>query len=310
MPRPLLPGSLRTLSTRWVPTHWVAAFALLVGLIAAPGAQAQIFSGSLSLGSQADVEAFADSAYTEVTGSLTIEGADITDVSGLSTLTTVGGSLRVINNPVLSTLDGLDNLTSVASFVDISVNASLQNIQGLQSLTTIGSILQIEDHPVLTSLSGLENLTSIGGFLDLVRNDALTDLRGLEGLTSLPDAFFVISHANLQTLEGLQNLTSVDGRVQIQGNGSLERLRGLGNLSSIGGRLDINSNGALTTLDDLEEILNGAPGSIGADGGTHLRVISNGVLADCDLLYPFVTNPNPPGSISVSGNASGCAGPG
>ena len=56
-------------------------------ILTAPNAVAQTYTGNLSLTSQEEVDAF---NYSEVTGSLTISGADIVDLSPLSPLTWVG----------------------------------------------------------------------------------------------------------------------------------------------------------------------------------------------------------------------------
>src|SRR5690606_15687345 len=86
----------------------------------------------------------------------------------------------------LTSLSGLDSLTSVLGNVDIGGrpkpllnipdrgNPSLLNLSGLGSLTSIGGSLSVESNDSLTNLSGLDNLTSIGGNLSVSYNDALT----------------------------------------------------------------------------------------------------------------------------------------
>ena len=90
---------------------------------------------------------------TEIEGYVTIGysygGADITNLNGLSVITSIGGYLYVLNIEALISLSGLDNLTS------------------------IGGDLQIEGNDALTSLMELDNLASIGGHLKIWDNDAL-----------------------------------------------------------------------------------------------------------------------------------------
>ena len=49
------------------------------------------------------------SGCTEITGSLIIEDTALTDLTGLENLTAVEGSLHIWNNPVLTSLNGLNN---------------------------------------------------------------------------------------------------------------------------------------------------------------------------------------------------------
>src|SRR5690606_16612386 len=102
--------------------------------------------GDVSLTSQTEVDAFATNYpnCTEVSGNLTIQGANITDLTPLSNLTSVGGFLRIYSNSNLTNLDGLSNLTSVEGFLQILYNSSLTNLDGLSNLTSVEGFLRIE----------------------------------------------------------------------------------------------------------------------------------------------------------------------
>jgi hypothetical protein len=93
---------------------------------------------------------------TEIEGDVYIgdwmSGSSITNLNGLSVLTSVGGGLYIGNNPSLTNLLGLDNLN------------------------TIGGVLWIYWNNAITSLMGLDNLNSIGGTLGIDDNDALTNM--------------------------------------------------------------------------------------------------------------------------------------
>jgi len=67
----------------------------------------------ITLSTQAEVDAFA-ATYdcTELTGMLTISGDDITNLQGLSAITSIG-TLHISGNAALTNLDGLSNLTTV-----------------------------------------------------------------------------------------------------------------------------------------------------------------------------------------------------
>merc|ERR1712188_90484 len=50
---------------------------------------------------------------------------------------------------------------------DVEIGESVTSLKGLEGLTSIGGDLDIEYNDNLTSLAGLEGLTSIGGDLDI-----------------------------------------------------------------------------------------------------------------------------------------------
>lgn len=212
-----------------------------------------------TLNTQAQVNAF-DPGITSITGSLTIEGGDITDLTPLSNLTSVGGTLR-LRNLALTSLNGLQNITAVGGMT-IALNYVLASLDGLQSLASIGGNVFIFNNGALTSLDGLQSLASIGGNLDVQTNFALTSLNGLQNLASVGGYLFIFNNDALTSLESLQNLTSVGGLFGIRGNDALTSLEGLQNLTSVGGRLAIELNDVLTDCSPICVLLN-TPGAIG-----------------------------------------------
>src|SRR5690606_16521293 len=132
-------------------------------------------AGNVSLTSQAQIDAFATNYpnCTEVSGNLTIQGANITDLTPLSNLTSIGGYLEIYHNSSLINLDELSNLTSVGGYLDIYDNSNLTNLDGLSNLTSLGGHLYISNNSNLTNLNGLSNLTSIGGYLAIESNPSL-----------------------------------------------------------------------------------------------------------------------------------------
>ncbi len=75
---------------------------------------------------------------TEIEGNVTINGDNITNLNGLSVLTSIGGDFLIGGcaylqcNPLLTSLTGLDNLTSIGSYLGIKNNYALTSICGLQ----------------------------------------------------------------------------------------------------------------------------------------------------------------------------------
>jgi len=268
-------------------------FWLLVGLLLlnAERVQAQIYSGSIRLESQADVNAF---NYTEVTGNLTVQGSYITDLRPIAKLTKVGGVFHIANNSNLTNLVGLENLTSVGGDLYIRNNRNLNSLAGLQNLTSVGKDLWISISS-LSSLRGLENLTSVGRSLSIGDNPSLSSLTALEKLISLEGDLFIVSNNSLNSLAGLQNLASVENDILILANKNLNSLVGLQNLASVGRELHISLNSSLNSLAGLEKLA-----SVGGD----LYIKGNSQLSQCCQLLPIIKATK--GTVNIEGNATNC----
>src|SRR5258706_4919899 len=119
--------------------------------------------GDISLTTQAEVDAFPVTyGCTEITGTLTISGADITHLDSLYFVTKVDGDLRIGSNPNLTSLKGLSSLTYVGAGgggpypgLSITDNSSLINVSGLSKLTSITGALNISNNSSLTNLDSL-----------------------------------------------------------------------------------------------------------------------------------------------------------
>jgi hypothetical protein len=79
-----------------------------------------ICEGDVFLNSQSEVDAFGNSNCTEIIGSLIINdfddnNIDITNLDALSNLIKISNGLSISGNPLLSNLNGLNNLIEVSS---------------------------------------------------------------------------------------------------------------------------------------------------------------------------------------------------
>ena len=264
-------------------------YILFIGLLVSGGVMAQsCLPEGIIFTTQAQIDSF-QIIYpncTEIEGDVTIGEnyviTDITNLNGLSVLNSIGGSLIIGGsypwvNPVLISLSGLDNVTSV------------------------GGNLWIRENAALTSLTGLDNVTSIGGWLSIFNNVLLTNLIGLDNVTSIGGGVQISSHNALTSLSGLESLTSIGGGLHISGNLALTSLSGLDNVTSIGGKLYIYYNNALTSLSGLENI---DAGSI-----TNLYIHENNTLSTCEVqsICDYLVSPN--GAVGIHSNASGCNNP-
>ena len=102
----------------------------------------------------------------------------LTGLTGLESLRTVGAGITVIENANLTSLRGLHGLQFAGGVFDegdlwIANNRVLSSLQGLDNLTTIHGDLRIHNNSVLASLAGIGNLTSIKGSLHIEDNSSL-----------------------------------------------------------------------------------------------------------------------------------------
>jgi len=149
---------------------------------------------------------------TSIEGDVIINGADITNLSGLSMLTSIGGSLSIGYyendcNPHLTSLSGLNGLTHIGSYLQIMENLALSNLSGLNSLTNIGGDFNIINN-TLSTLAGLQNLNSIGGSLVIEGNYSLLSLEGLYNLSSIGNQIYITANNALTSLAGLNNINA------------------------------------------------------------------------------------------------------
>ena len=115
----------------------------------------------------------------------------IRDRSGLEGLTEIDCGIKILDNPSLTSLSALDNITYIRSSIyhwsggiTISNNPSLTNLDPLNNMTE-GANIQIKNNSSLTSLDGLENLVEIDGSFSIESNENITDLLGLTNLQTI-----------------------------------------------------------------------------------------------------------------------------
>lgn len=119
---------------------------------------------------------------TEIEGNVFITGGNITDLSGLNVLESIGGELNIAYCDSLISLNGLNNITAIAGNVDLSTNPRLKDLIGLDNLTSINGYLWIGYNDSLQSLIGLEGLTTINGKIQIAGNTQLTNIEGLSNI--------------------------------------------------------------------------------------------------------------------------------
>ena len=301
----------------------------------------------ITLPFQNDVNQF-QSVYgpcDEITGELTIGGhpsemSDISNLAGLTGLLRLGGILNIHSNPLVD-LDELDSLTDIGGLF-LTKNPMLENLDGLINITSLASMLEISDVPNLENINGLSNIEFVGGDLSVANAEKLISLEPLSKLTSISNnqvyGGVFLSHLGISDLTGLENITVLNGQLKItfcpnlisltgfpqtidslqslhlQTNSMLEDISALSNIKEVNGpypegNLHISSSNLsrLTGLEQLERVDQG------------VSIIYNHLLRDCSALRRLfdeiddgVPGPNLPpipdvgGTVHFSNNQGTC----
>ncbi|MBK9733780.1 MAG: T9SS type A sorting domain-containing protein [Saprospiraceae bacterium] len=256
-------------------------------------------TGNLIFTTQAEIDNFPNLGCTQIVGNLTISGANITNLNGLSTITSISEALIISDNLMLADLSGLDGLVSLSSLQvynnpnmtsliglnaqldtingDVFIsNNNLTNLIGLGNITTIESGLQISDSPVLNVLFGLESLTSIQGSLFVGESANLVNLTGLTSLNYVGGGIEIYNNASMTSLSGINSgITAIGGGINIYGNPTLSSLGALSNIVTIEGIINISNNAALTSLNGLH--------NINASGIFNLIITNSSLLTYCEV---------------------------
>jgi Leucine-rich repeat (LRR) protein len=174
---------------------------------------------------------------------LEIRSSNLVDLTPFSSLAGNIGLLSLSDLPELTSLDGLENLTSLGQLTidqaplltDISAlarvakaselgfsGAGIADFTALAGLTGAVNFISVNDMPALATLDGLEGLTAASQ-VGVAGNPVLTSVRGLSGLTEVSLAFTIVDNDVLPTCEaewlrdhvGVEN---IGGDISIDGN--------------------------------------------------------------------------------------------
>ncbi len=173
-------------------------FTLFLALALVTCGFAQCPPSGLILSSQASIDNFSLNypGCTEISGILKVQGADITNLNGLSQLTSHNGDLQITDCPLLFNLNGLHNILTINAFLQVNNCDLLSDLSGLESLTSVVGKVIITDNANLLALTGLSSLNNIGWELQIVDNPqlAMCEVQGVcdfLAIASNPDLIFL-----------------------------------------------------------------------------------------------------------------------
>jgi len=254
---------------------------------------------NVTLSSQAEVDSYPIThGCPVIVNSLTISGNDITNLAALSGIISVG-TLQVINNPNLESLNGLERLTIVGvsclcinKGLIIRNNLRLANIDGLTGVRSVAGMVDITNNPLLTNINGLSHLTSLGrntGFGDqsivIKNNPMLASLEPLAGVSDSVGGVYIIDNDALTDLYGLHHINKIYGPgLEISGNAALTSLRGISKVSRVDLKIVVSWNRLLPNLNGFRSLY-----GISMVNGSSVRfeVSNNQSLINVDSLSGF-----------------------
>ena len=242
--------------------------------------------GDYTIADQSDLVALR--GYTSVTENLTF-ASTLIEFTGLECLEEVEGGLDIRSNLLVTDLSGLSGLTSVGWAI-FTANTALASLEGLNGLTSISGGLWFVGNEALTSLDGLSGEIEAVELLAIASNSALMNLDGLTGLASVSIDLSISFNDSLTNVNGLAAVTSVGRRLEISNNDSLMNLDGLAVLASVGSELRIHSNSSLRNLDGFAALTSvGGDFSIG-DNDTLTNLNGLAGLTSVGLLRIWANN--------------------
>jgi hypothetical protein len=228
------------------------------------------------------------------------DNALLSDLSALSSLREVGGTFHVSSQHGMISLQGPPALTHIGS-LRISGNPVLQSVSGFSQVTSIGTRgvtpslpNSIDYNDVLTSFGGFESLAEVFGDVAIADNAALADITGFAGVVEIEGRLEILRNAALPNLAGLASLELASRGLEIEDNAALASVLGLGNLVQAG-IVWIRGNPLLTSLADLASF------TTLTTTGDAFGVTDNDSLTTLDGLQGLISLT---GSLNVTGNAS------
>ena len=193
--------------------------------------------GELVLKSQQGVENYQSqygSCNDTYADSVTIEGSDINDIGALKNLKNVSGNLKFVGTN-LTGITGLDNLTSVGGYLIIEYNSSLTEINAFQNLERIGAGLIIRYNHKINKIYALPNLSTLTQGIEIwgdatERTDKVKVHLMSEFSNLTTTGYLSIAGLNIDSLKSFNNLTSIH-QLELSSLKSLKSLDGLQNLT-------------------------------------------------------------------------------
>jgi len=153
-----------------------------------------------------ELQEFHNKGYTVINGTITIRDIDnINDLSLLSNVRRITGSLGFFDNLNLTSINGLQNLESVGGLwigglPYIHHYSNIRSLQGFNPNLKIERFLYITENQYLKELKGLDWITIVDFKVNIDNNDSIVSLSGLGNITNINSQFMITYNKNLTDL--------------------------------------------------------------------------------------------------------------
>lgn len=204
-------------------------------------------------------------------GDVTIKGSGITDLSNLSCIQKIEGTLK-IDNTSIDDFTGLDALTEITGDLTLLSNEDLENLDGLDALEKIGNQLGIYLCMDLEHVDGLSNLDTIGGNINFDFLVSLVDITGLNNLQYTKSIDFIDLTADID-FGTFAEITALD-YLRVWDIPDMSAIDFFPNLAVVND-LNILNNDILTDISIIDQL--------NIDSLERLAINQNPLLNNCEL---------------------------
>ncbi len=196
----------------------------------------------------------------------------------------------------LVSIDSLHNITSVTDVLTLKDNPLLASLNGLENLA-LAEAISLFNLPKLTSVSPLSKIKVLHeGFL--VYNTGIKDFTGMSQLDSINELFYVQYCDSLESFNGLSNLKFIGSDFIVSNDSNLVDMTGLSSLTTITDLIEIYENPKLVSIEGLENLAI----SVDAD----VEIYDNDLLTFCAITSVCDYLALNPGGSDIYDNATGC----
>lgn len=211
----------------------IITFLLLSSIILVPRLMYSQCPGNLYIYSQAEVDSF-PKRYpncTSIPGEVEIIG-DVSNLVGLSSIISIGGSLDIRDADNLTSLSGLDNLSQV-KYIAIRESDNIADVSALNNLSSFkGITIQNTKAAIPPSF---ENISSSVDFIRIIDNAQLQQVN-MPPNVHISSYVQIYRNAILQTISGFEGFVGGGGGsddLDIRENDELLSIKGFGNLMTV-----------------------------------------------------------------------------
>lgn len=160
--------------------------------------------------------------------------SDISNLSGLSNIVRVNGSLEVHSNPLLSSNQGLHNIKYLSDLLIIKNNILIDI--NFDELYEIENHFVIEQNESLEFLNQFNSLNKVGGFINIRSNKSLEKISGINIITDI-ESLLISSNESLIEISNSFNTKKILYDLTMIGNSQLSKVDFFTNLAHIGRNL-------------------------------------------------------------------------